>query len=71
MVKVKKSEINQAYVKVCTTVLDGIKSYFSEKLKQEITNEDVINILEEIYCSEDTVKKPGYNYQQNGQVYIS
>ena len=53
MVNIKKSEINPAYVKVCTTVLNGIKDYFSEKLKKDISKSDVISILNEIYFSDE------------------
>lgn len=73
MVNIKKSEINPAYVKVCTTVLNGIKDYFSEKLKKDISKSDVISILNEIYCSdEDEQSQNHYKKQRNdGKLYIS
>lgn len=75
MVNIKKSEINPAYVKVCTTVLNGIKDYFSEKMKRDISKSDVISILNEIYCSDSTDDDQSQNHykkqRNDGKLYIS
>lgn len=70
MVDIKKSGISETYARVCVTVLNGIKDYFSEKMKKDVSNEEVIDILRDIYCENttDTTRKRPKN---DGSLYIN
>lgn len=39
------NKLSDSYIKVCHTILDGIKSYYSESLKRDLSKEDFVDIF--------------------------